>query len=408
MYKKRLEVYTGNEKDNSRHRIQQALLAITTCTTVFAALPVFSGSDTYKMILLFIWIIDFAVNVSLFKVSFTSTSMMIIISWIFYMVYSSVMHIISGDGYINGTYFYSVSLCVFIYVNGCFLFHEQTKNAFNAIMVIYNACSALILIYIYITNFWGVQYLLYETYIYGEKNSIGPIIVSNLIVLAIRETKANALSKCMRIACQIFFTYMLLLVNNRAGIVELAIVLICYIFFSDKSHRTYDVLRPKHFSVIHMLVLFWAVLISMVFYGDILIQKVLSLFKWALRLELSYDLDRFSSGRITLYYLTINYIIKVFPLFGVGVYYTDLFYLSMIAEAGLVGAVPVFVIVLTILFSAVKNIKSKNNYIKLLGLLAVQTLTASLLEGLAPFGPGTVVFIFWLLFGAYNGSKPYK
>jgi hypothetical protein len=392
------------EADNFRYRLQLALAAITTAVTVFAALPVFLESDIYKMVLLFVWIMDFIFNVSLFKVSFTNTSMVIIISWVLYMIYCVVMHIIRGDGYINGTYFYSVSLCVFVYINGCFLSHERTKKIFSILLTIYNVCSVIVLLSIYITNFWGIQYLQIETYVYAAKNSIGPMIVSNLIILAIQETRSNIFINIARFACQIFFVYLLLLVNNRAGVVELAVVLICYFFLADKSHRLPDAPEGKSLSVIYILVLCWAAFISMAFYGDLIVEKAVSFFNWALKLEQFHDLNSFSSGRISSYYFAINYAVKVSVLFGVGIWYTDLFYLSMLAEVGLIGSIPIFII-LTMLFTAVKNIRSKNNYIKLLGLLAVQTLTATFFEGLPPFGPGTVVFIFWLLFGAYEGSE---
>lgn len=405
MYRNEHSRDISHEADDFKYRLQSGLVTIITAVTVFAALPVFIESDIYKILLLFIWVLNLVFNITLFKAAFSGTTVMILISWAVYGVYCVVMYIIRGGGYINGTYFYSVSLCIFIYLNGCFLAHNRTRKTFETVAKVYNACSLIVLLNIYMTSFWGVQYLEIETYIYEAKNSIGPIIVTNLIILAMREKSSKALFKIFYLLYQIFFVYLLLLVNNRAGVAELVVVLACYILFAEKSPKPVHTSKQKSLSPLYAFIPGCIALIAMILYGDFLINKVTSFLNWSLRLGDLRDLNSFSSGRLELYDLAVNYAIKANPLFGIGMWYTDLFYLSILAEVGIIGAIPIFIIVINILLIPIKNFKSKNPELTLLCLLAVQTLTSTLFEGLPPFGPGTVVFLFWLLFGAYMGSK---
>ncbi len=393
------------ERNDFKYSLQLALIAATTVISAFAAMPVFFYSNTYRLILFSVWIIYFITNIFLHKTSLTPVGIAIIISWALYAAYCATMYLIHRDGYLNGTYFYSISLSVFIFINGCFLSHNKAKKVFDTITVIYNICSVIVVLYVYLTNFWSVEYFKVQTYIYGPKNSLGPIIVANLVILAIREAGNKGLVKFARFCTIGFLVYILFLINNRAGIVELAAVLLCYLLFSEKRPHIKLSGHQKKLAVLVILVLGWILTMAIILQGQNIIEKSSGFLKWALKLDLINDLDKFSSGRISLYYLAIENAIKASPLLGVGFWYTDFFYLSIIAEIGLIGFIPISVIIFLIIATAFKFIKSKETYPKLLGVLCIQMLTATFFEGLPPFGPGTVVFVFWLLFGAYAGSQ---
>ncbi len=117
----------------------------------------------------------------------------------------------------------------------------------------------------------------------------------------------------------------------------------------------------------------------------------------------SYDLDDLSSGRIT----QINYgltLLKENLLIGIGNSRTiDCLYVSALVNYGIIFFLPLISLALyPIIYSIYNYYCHSDNLIPediCFLALALSMFTTSCLEELAPFGPGTRCYIFWLMFG---------
>lgn len=390
--------------DNFRYKVQLIALCSVTVISVFAALPLFINSKVYKMALLAAWVLNFICNMLFFKFSFTRRNILLLSFWLGYVIYCTVMYMLRGEGYIYGVYFYNICLSIFIFINGCFLSHEQRDRVFNYIIPLFIVCTLAVTFYIYMTNFHGINYLNALMYIYASKNSIGPIVVCCITSLLVMDVKKTA-HKALRYGAMAFFVYFLLLLNNRAGVVELATVLFCFTFLIKKEKKPVKDFKRGYIVFLLSLMCCSAAGAVLIFYWDTISQKAANMLRWSLQLEKLTSLDRFSSGRLTLCAWTVKSAVSVSPIFGVGRWYLDFLYLSVVAELGIAGAVPVFAILGIIFYASLKNMRSPERHMKLLGLICVQMLVATLFEALPPFGPGTVVFLLWLLLGAWASSK---
>ena len=109
------------------------------------------------------------------------------------------------------------------------------------------------------------------------------------------------------------------------------------------------------------------------------------------------DLDKFSSGRLSLYKQALNIFMQS-PIIGVGQYYVDCSYLSILCESGIIGFILIegiwgYRVILNFRY----GIKNKDRYGHLMISLTIFYLIESLLEAFPPFGPGVASFMFWTI-----------
>lgn len=384
----------------SKKSVQHFLLILLTCLTIFSALPILSNQVLYKIILISLWIFLFIYNILNMKINFTRLSIFIVCMWFFYVIYSLIMFQIFGEGYTNGHFFYVITLAIFVFVNGHFIYDYKQKD-FLSIVVTYIIASFIVVVYIFYNFFYGVDYLNTQEYIYRNKNSIGPIIVTNLLLIIVIKDYIKVWGRWIFLIFASFFIYVLLLTNNRAGIVQIVLTVIAYLLIQYKNKRRKNPLTMKIKHILYILIISISLLFLVAYFFDFA-KKIFELVKWSLNLNRVGNLDEYSSGRISLYKQALDEAVYKHPLRGDGVWYVDLFYLSLIAEVGLIGFIPIFLILVSILIKIVTTkLKGESQYVLMI-LLGLQLLIASLFEAFPPFGPGTITFLFWLLLGFYS------
>ena len=119
------------------------------------------------------------------------------------------------------------------------------------------------------------------------------------------------------------------------------------------------------------------------------------------------DLDSISSGRGT----QIEEAWEVFSqniFLGVGVRKTtDMFYVSALTNYGLLSW-PLLIMAIYPIIWSIYNLKNGDIYDVTFFIIALSIFLISLLEELAPFGPGTRCYILWLMWGILLSNKKRK
>ena len=191
-----------------------------------------------------------------------------------------------------------------------------------------------------------------------------------------------------------FYLVMIIGLMNRSSMVALSISIFISFFLSSN-------LKGK-FKTIYVLFILLVVLFS--------IPSIRIVILDALRLDvLEQGIEEFSSGRISLIYKGIDTFLKN-PILGKNVtdFYVECFWVQIMASLGLIGLYTMilfFGVLLFKLYEKIRIIKTQS-FFKGGVCLSVYVFIISFLEQQAPFGPGAVYFIFWIIIGYFLRIKP--
>ena len=109
-------------------------------------------------------------------------------------------------------------------------------------------------------------------------------------------------------------------------------------------------------------------------------------------------LDGFSSGRLSYIDVAIDTWLEHFWL-GAGRIMVDCNPLALLADSGILGAVPYYVFWLSTVKLNILREATNNSFNQVVQLLTVYYCVTACLEGYPPFGPGVCVAPMWLLSG---------
>ena len=241
---------------------------------------------------------------------------------------------------------------------------------------LYLICSVIFAVWVQITYFSSYSsWLLSESYIYHQKNSAGQIWASAIFIALFFIKYENQFQKYMSYVACFFMFVMIALCQCRTALSGLVVATMAYILLISK-HR------------IRLIFLFLLIIIAVRFipFTRRFIEQALFLTKYA-----GTDLNTFSSGRFGLYEKAFSYIVTS-PFIGVGKYYVDCSYISIVAETGLVG---LCLIELVWIKKIILCFRYRGG--SLLFFMLVFYLVESLAEAFPPFGPGVSSFMFWFL-----------
>lgn len=292
------------------------------------------------------------------------------------------------EQYLRSNYLKIILLPVCMYWVGSQLMTWSDENQIDHYFNWYIAAAIVLAVTLqikYVPSF--AMWKMTTQYLYDDKNSAAQILASAILICIdkIKKSKSKKVEAVL-ISMAIYLFFVICLLQCRTAMLALACALVIRGFMYAKNK-----LR---------------VICAMGLVGVMLycIPAVNSFIKQALLLNVykGADINTFSSGRLSNYQRTIETIWQN-PIIGCGKWYVDEFYISIIAELGiLIGGL----VILTWFWRVHLSFKRLKNcgYYALIVSLTIYYLITSVLEAYPPFGPGSCAFLFWIFCG-YLDSK---
>ncbi len=249
----------------------------------------------------------------------------------------------------------------------------------NRLAKLYLVSSIIFALWVQIVYFpsYG-EWMGAQSYVFGQKNSAGQIWCSAMLIAVLFIKYKNKNQKYMAYAGAFYLFVMTAIVQCRTAILAVAVSMVAYI-----------VSKSKHKIRFVLLLLLSIVLLYVIPFTHEFVEKVLFLSKYA---ESDSDLNTFSSGRLYYYEIAISKVLSS-PFIGVGSYYVDCSYLSVLAESGLIG----FFIIENVVIRKFRQCFKLSKEYKLIFFMMFFYMVESLLEGFPPFGPGVSSLMFWFI-----------
>ena len=306
--------------------------------------------------------------------------------FVLFCINTYIVGTINDVEFYNNHFFQPVIIASLVFFVSNILGYEISKEDLKKICIAYFYSMAIISIPLFIFYLRGTDLSssVYE-YRYG-KNEISVLIFCALVIsLTIYQPK-GFIQKLIRIIAIAFFVIDEIFLRARSVLLCLGL-LICILIFCNNTINK----RARFISIASVFV------ILLVFYfNPNVYRNFISQIVYAGRDANS--ISDLSSGRSD----TIITGIEIFlenPLFGVGKRGTiDCFYVSILASDGLLGLPGIIMALMPFVWS-IRNLKNHSDVDLCFFSIAASLFLISILEELAPFGPGTRCYILWLMWG---------
>lgn len=363
------------------------LLIVCTIVSIISQFPYLQDNSIIRIVLITIWIATLVVSIVRNGIVLNSKVLWMIGLLMIFNIFIMSMDMISGGLYLETPHFRNTNLAMFIFIIGFTAANAISEEGIKKICLIYIISVLALMINVYQTGFSGLNILDIETIWFGSKNSLGPIILSALILLLILFEPNRGIIKFFRLMISIVMIIFLTMLMNRAGMVAGILVFMYYLLFSTK-------LKGKKLKLL-LITLFC---ISIIMMNDTLFQYIMQVTRID-QVFIYGDIDNFSAGRMELNARAWESFLNK-PLFGNGVFFTESFQLSVLVNYGVIGGgIVLLMSIIPVIEFAVKKRFSNNRVVIATTLLIVLTFVISFFEEQAPFGPGVRSFIMWLLAG---------
>ena len=225
----------------------------------------------------------------------------------------------------------------------------------------------------------------------AQKNSAAQIWGAAILVNAFLIPYKNRLIRWVKYMLTGYFLILILLSHCRTALLGLSLVFLGNFIFYSKHKILWIII-----GIIGLQLVLYVPTVHNFINHSLLLTK----YEGA-------DMDTFSSGRLGLYALAWKNFWSS-PLIGVGNYYVDCSYLSILTENGIIG----FILIESVWFYKILQHISyamKDKIYQLTGVHSKQSkflisitlfyVVESFLEGYPPFGPGVSALAFWLFSG---------
>lgn len=278
-----------------------------------------------------------------------------------------------------GNIFISFFICVISYT---FWRKHQSQSVLNQLCIILMIAGLWLSYEVYKSAF--VDYDIMErTYAFGQKNSMGQILLCICIITAINYSPKHKYLKWIILSLTLPLLYMVFILKSRATLASLFFVYVYYIVVikNKKIKWALSILLV----ILTAYVLFdpqaYAVIVDGIFLGG----------------RDANDLNSVSSGRGDFISDAIKYIPENLWI-GVGYYYVDCMPVNILVQYGIVG----LTIIMSYIIFVWKKVVALNRTINVnitTYLLFFAFLINSLFEAYPPFGPGVKCFMLWMMLG---------
>lgn len=254
-------------------------------------------------------------------------------------------------------------------------------------LVVYIACAFVYAVWVNITYFSSYTvWLTQQVYAFVSKNSAAQIWSTAMLLLIFYVRYQNTFWKLIGYGCAGYFLIISGISQCRTALLATAVVAAVYALVKAK----------RKWLVAALLIVAAAAVWNIPVTHDF-IEQALFLNKYK-----NADMNTFSSGRLDLWAKALERFYES-PVVGVGKYYVDCSYLSILAESGGIG----FLLIENIWLKRIAlNFRVRETREStLIFCLTVFYMVESLLEGYPPFGPGVSAFVFWLLSAIFDRTK---
>ena len=258
------------------------------------------------------------------------------------------------------------------------------------IMVFYSLAVGILAIYLMITYFPSIgAWFNSVVYQYSAKNSAAQLLAQAILFMLFLYPSAQikvpaVIGQIVRYGVIGISVITIAFLRCRTAILALGVCALYYIF------RLGGKKRVIYFAV---LLLLGIVVVTFAPLREF-VASALLLNKYGQ----NSTLDQFSSGRLSYMDVAIDTWMEHFWL-GVGRIMVDCNPLALLADSGVLGAIPYYIFWLSTVKLNVFRRSSYNHFNQVIQLLTVYYCVSSLLEGYPPFGPGVCVAPMWLLSG---------
>lgn len=273
------------------------------------------------------------------------------------------------------------------------------------ILCIVYSLAVLFISFVTLVNFGG--FVIQDIYAVGQKNAFGPILASVHVLYLFMFFYENKITflKLFYIAILIISFVFLVFLRARTAMISMAFadLIVLFIFYKNKKINIFK----------YIFIAFFVLFVSVFFEKKTLFSNftntVVSSFTAN---KNSRDLDNMTSGRMTLIDRSLSNIEKN-PCFG-RVFDasqekspTHNYLIRVVTDYGVIASFPWIACYFLIFLMVCKGIARCRKQIKYedAGLfLMIVPFFVSLGEPIAPFGPGTVFFFNYMMFGIYVGT----
>lgn len=289
------------------------------------------------------------------------------------------------DAYQNH-FFQPVLIASVVFFMANMLGNDIDKEGIKKICIVYFYSMAVISIPLFFIYLRGTDLSssVYE-YRYG-KNEVSVLLLCALIIACFVFKPKTKIQQLIRIVAAVFFLIDITFLRARSVFLGVGLLICVLIFYKHNVSK-----KLRYFSIVSVII----VSIYFYFHSEIY-YTFLNRIIYAGR-DAS-NINELSSGRSETIATGIASFIEN-TIFGVGKRKTlDCFYVSILANYGLLG-IPVIIMALIPFIWGIINLKNHNDIDLCFFTITSSIIIISIVEELAPFGPGTRCYILWLLWG---------
>ena len=365
----------NTESNNQSSSITRILLELTIIVSVLSQIEVIEGIVRPVMYASWMVVIGWGIVKNNFRVKISPFTKRFIV---IYVAFASFC-LIAGqfdDAYLSSNYLKVLLVPLLVTIAGD-MYANMDRELLNRLAMLYLISSVAFALWVQFTYFTSYSdWLGSRIYLFEQKNSAGQIWCSAIFIAILFVEYKSSFQKYIAYFGAFYLFVMTAVSQCRTVILGIAV-----------GVMTYTVSASKHkVRLVFMLSLLVVASLFLPFVREFLKQALL------LNTYEGGDLNTFSSGRLSAYELALQYFFSS-PIIGVGRYYVDCSYISILAETGLLGFCLIEFVWIRKAVDCLK-VSVKN---KLIFFMLFFYIVESLLEGFPPFGPGVSSFMFWFL-----------
>ena len=359
--------------------------------------PIFVSSGNGRLITLGMWGILFVALLARGKLFVKGTNVLTgtLFLYVVFILNLVISTCVSQKSLLSNHFFLPVSIAVGILLAGNALGKGWNRSDFQKLCTVYMYSILSISVFVFLFYLRGTDF---STSLYGYsfgKNEITVLFLCANAIACILYKPTAWWQRLCQVATITFCTIDIIMLRSRSVMFGMLILILTVIFFAKSINKRIRIL------IILTLV---AAVVFLSMHQDIM-DIFMKQFIFAGR-EYT-DLNTLSSGRGD----QISLGLEVFRnnwLSGAGARQTlDCFYVSALANFGLLCWPLVILSVMPMAWSII-NIKKNGEFAVLFFVIAASFFVLSLLEELAPFGPGTRCYFLWMMWGILMQFKKRK
>lgn len=330
------------------------------------------------MYLLWICLLLYLLFIYKFKLSLSHFTIYFIIIYILFTLLCICGSFLGLD-HLNNNYLKILRIPLLVSIIGGLMKNSLSNEEMKSTIHLFILSSLIFAIWIHITYFRSFSdWMSSNIYLFEQKNSAAQIWSMSVLFLVFQVRPETKWQKVIKFIVIFYLILILGLSQCRTALLGIGGALL---FVYSK--------RLKHPYIVFLCILIICGVLYMIPAIKQTIDHMFLLDKYS-----GADINTISSGRLEGISLSLEYFLSS-PVLGVGNWYIDCSYISVLTESGVLG----FILIESVWFyRIILNVFNKSKTYKLIIQAAtVFYIVESLLEGYPPFGPGVSSFMFWLV-----------